>query len=494
MNTARPLCASLALLFLEPALFATQIVAHRGASHDAPENTVSAFKVAWEQAADAIELDIYLTKDGRIAVLHDPTTKRTAGVDRKIEDQTLEELRTLDAGVWKGAHWKGERIPTLEEVLATLPAGRQIFIEIKCGAKVLPELERVLTKSGKQPEQLVIIAFDYDTVKLAKERFPRVTVYWLAAPKKESRGLVPSVEELIVKAKAGGLNGLDLSKDFAIDAAFVSRVKAADLKLHVWTVDDAATALQLAAMGVDGIGTNRPGWMREQIAKTDAASNTVRFAQLSPTVWMHTSMKEVPGFGLVPANGLIVIEGDHSVLVDTAWNDDQTAQILDWATDTLKKPIQSAVFTHAHADKMGGVGIVRKRGIETYALPLSNTLAVKRGLSPAEHELDLRENGPSQTFGPLAIFYPGAGHTTDNIVVNIETAGILFGGCLIRPGGTDNLGNTADGDIAHWDKAVAAVAARFPDSQIVVPSHGAPAGRELFDLTISLARAASKGK
>ncbi len=232
----------------------------------------------------------------------------------------------------------------------------------------------------------------------------------------------------------------------------------------------------------------------ETVPTSSGQRDDVRFSQLSPTVWMHTSKKEVPGYGLVPANGLIVIDGDYSILVDTAWNDDQTVAILDWAESALKKPVKSAVFTHAHADKMGGVGIVRKRGIETYALSLSNKLAVKRGLSPAKHALDLRENGPAQKFGPLTLFYAGAGHTEDNIVVNIEAAGILFGGCLIRPGASDNLGNTADGDIGHWGEATAAVGKRFPDSKIVVPTHGPPAGRELLDHTISLAKAASASK
>ena len=227
---------------------------------------------------------------------------------------------------------------------------------------------------------------------------------------------------------------------------------------------------------------------------SDSKRDDVRFAQLSPTVWMHTSMKDVPAFGLVPANGLLVIDGDHSILIDTAWNDDQTATILDCARLTLKKPVKLAVFTHAHADKMGGVGIVRQRGIQTYALALSNELAIKRGYTPAEAALELRVNGPSQTLGQLTVFYPGAGHTDDNIVVNIEGAGILFGGCLIRPGNSDNLGNTADGNIQHWATATEAVAARFPDSKIVVPSHRPPAGRDLLDHTIALARAASAVK
>src|SRR3954467_2541534 len=142
-----------------------EIIGHRGASYDAPENTVASFKLGWEQQADADELDIYLSKDGQVVVMHDPNTKRTAGADRKIVDQTFEELRQLDAGVWKGPQWAGEKIPTLAEALATMPDGKRFFIEIKSGSEILPELEKVLEASGKRPEQLVIIGFGYETMR-----------------------------------------------------------------------------------------------------------------------------------------------------------------------------------------------------------------------------------------------------------------------------------------------------------------------------------------
>src|SRR4051812_33505820 len=101
----RILLASLLLLHLSLAAAGeprVEIVAHRGASYDAPENTVAAIKLAWEQKADASEFDVYLTKDGQIVISHDANTKRTTGVDKKVAEQTLEEIRRLDAGKWKG--------------------------------------------------------------------------------------------------------------------------------------------------------------------------------------------------------------------------------------------------------------------------------------------------------------------------------------------------------------------------------------------------------
>ena len=90
---------------------AVEIVAHRGASYDAPENTMAATKLAWQQKADAVETDIYLGKDGRIIVFHDRTAKRTGGRDIAIGELTLAEARKLDAGSWKDPKYAGEPVP-----------------------------------------------------------------------------------------------------------------------------------------------------------------------------------------------------------------------------------------------------------------------------------------------------------------------------------------------------------------------------------------------
>ncbi|HEX5177390.1 MAG TPA: glycerophosphodiester phosphodiesterase [Chthoniobacteraceae bacterium] len=259
-----------ALLFVaaisSSSLLAVEIIAHRGASYDAPENTFASFKLGWKQNADADELDIWLSKDGKMVVFHDDNTKRIAGVNQRVAEQTFAELRTLDAGIWKGAAWKGERIPTLEEALATQPPRKRMFIEIKCGPEILAELERVLRESGKTPAELVIIGFGYETMKAAKARFPQIPVFWLVSPEKESRGEKPGVEELVAKTKEARLDGLNLNFKFAIDEAFVRHVKGAGLKLYVWTVDDAKVAQRVAGLGVDGITTNRPEWLRAQLA------------------------------------------------------------------------------------------------------------------------------------------------------------------------------------------------------------------------------------
>lgn len=243
-----------------------KLIAHRGASHDAPENTLAALRLGFAQGADAGEVDVHLSRDARIVVHHDADTGRTAGRKQALAAQTVGELRALDAGQW--GRWQGsafsEKIPLLAEILALVPAGRRLFIELKVGAEILPELEQVIRASGLAPRQLPLITFDLATARAAKLRLPAHEVCWIV--EYPGFGRTPRLDDLIHQAKAAGLNGLDLEFKFPIDAAYVQTIHAAGLKLYTWTVDDPAVARALAAAGVDGLTTNRPGWMREQLS------------------------------------------------------------------------------------------------------------------------------------------------------------------------------------------------------------------------------------
>lgn len=244
-----------------------EIVAHRGASFNAPENTLAALKLAWEQKADASEFDIYLTKDGKLVVTHDATTKRVAGTDLKVAGSTLEELRKLDVGKWKAEKYAGEKMPTLEEMLATVPAGKRVFIEVKCGPEAVPEMDRIIKASKLKPEQTCVISFNADVIAASKKARPDLQALWIVtlAPKNQKPR---TAEELITKAKEIKADGLDLSATPAVlNEMFGKKVKAAGLKLYVWTVNDAVLAKQMIAAGAESITTDKPGWLREQLAK-----------------------------------------------------------------------------------------------------------------------------------------------------------------------------------------------------------------------------------
>src|SRR5829696_8958313 len=178
----RSLLATLALTV--SSADAVDIVAHRGASYDAPENTLAAEKLAWQQGADAVETDIFLSKDGKLAVSHDKNTKRTAGRDAEIVDLTMAELKQLDAGTWKGPQFAGERIPVLEEQIALIPPGKRLFVEIKIGPEIVPELKRVLAKMGASEKNITVISFKYETLQEVRKQLPQLKTEWLVGYKK----------------------------------------------------------------------------------------------------------------------------------------------------------------------------------------------------------------------------------------------------------------------------------------------------------------------
>jgi glycerophosphoryl diester phosphodiesterase len=260
------------MILLPSSARAAEIIGHRGASHDAPENTVASVSLAWKQNADASEIDIYLTKDKRIIALHDRTTKKTTGKDWKPAERTLAELATLDAGSWKSPKYAGEPIPTLEDILDTIPPGRRLVIEIKCGPEVLPHLQTVLEACPKSPDQIVIIAFEWAVITGAKQRSPKIPCYWLygTTPRvdKETGKISDRPDELLARCKAAGLDGLDIHHESQITPEFMKRMKDAGLGLLVWTVNDPEVARRMVDLGVAGITTDRPAWLREQLQTT----------------------------------------------------------------------------------------------------------------------------------------------------------------------------------------------------------------------------------
>jgi glycerophosphoryl diester phosphodiesterase len=244
-----------------------ELIAHRGESADAPENTLAAFRLAWERKVPAIELDVHLTKDGRLAVCHDFDTKRCAGVEHKIRESLWDELKDLDVGRKFNPKFAGEKLPLLEDALATLPAGARCFIEIKCGPEAIGALAKVVESCGKQPEQLAVISFNAEAVAEAKRKLPQLKAYYLASFKNSGGKWTPTAEQLIKQAREIKADGLDLSFRGPLDEEFVRKVRDAKLGLYVWTINDVDVARDLLKLGVDGITTDKAAWLRGELNK-----------------------------------------------------------------------------------------------------------------------------------------------------------------------------------------------------------------------------------
>lgn len=158
---------------------AVQFVAHRGESEAAPENTLESFTLAWARGARLIEGDFHLTLDGEVVCMHDSNAGRTCGVKRELAELTLAEIKALDAGAWKGPQWRFTRVPTLAEVLGTMPDYGEIYIEFKSVGPIVDRLREIFAASGRRPEQLTFIAFDETTIATVKRLFPAHRAYWL---------------------------------------------------------------------------------------------------------------------------------------------------------------------------------------------------------------------------------------------------------------------------------------------------------------------------
>ena len=251
---------------------AVEIIAHRGASHDAPENTLASVQLGWERNADAVEVDVYLSKDGKIVVIHDENTKRTTGHDGLVHKMTWAQLQKLDAGSWKNKKFKGEPIPLLSQLLETIPNGKYLVIEIKCGPEIIQPLVALLKKTKTPPSKTAIISFSFEVVAAAKKQFPKRPVYFLSGVKqnKTTQRWEPAVETLVKKARDAGLDGLSLGfKEAADDSALLGYLRrmrkdtgSHKLGFYVWTVNDRRMAKMFTDVGVDGITTDRPAFLR----------------------------------------------------------------------------------------------------------------------------------------------------------------------------------------------------------------------------------------
>ncbi|MFC0875699.1 glycerophosphodiester phosphodiesterase family protein [Saccharicrinis sp. FJH2] len=233
-----------------------EYIAHRGASYNAPENTMASVDLAWEIGADAVEVDVYMSLDNRIMVCHDDTTLRTSGLKLVISKSKAKLLRKLDMGSWKDHQYAGEKMPYLTEVINSVPPHKTLVIEIKCGKEILPYLKEIMDTTPKA-SQIVFISFGWETILETKKTFPNNKCYWLSD---ENEGLSEKIKE----ASQNKLDGINLYYGI-INQSVMNLAKRYKLDVLCWTVDDPAEAKKLIKLGVSGITTNRPAWLKRQV-------------------------------------------------------------------------------------------------------------------------------------------------------------------------------------------------------------------------------------
>ncbi len=266
------LIAAIVLIALTPTLTpvvpataasAPLVVAHRGASAYAPENTVAAFELARDRGADMFELDVQETKDHHLVLMHDTTLGRTTDVEEvfpgrapwRIGEFTLAEIRRLDAGSWFSRKYAGEAVPTLGEALRAMrDSGLGLLLEIK-EPRLYPGIEaRVAEEIGRDPAwrgRIVVQSFDWNSMRRFHGLMPEVPIGLLGTPRiAELPGLARFADQI--------------NPPYAdVTAEYVRRVHRLRMKVLAWTVDDPAAVRRLIGAGVDGVITNKPDIVRE---------------------------------------------------------------------------------------------------------------------------------------------------------------------------------------------------------------------------------------
>jgi metallo-beta-lactamase class B len=190
-----------------------------------------------------------------------------------------------------------------------------------------------------------------------------------------------------------------------------------------------------------------------------------------------------------PANGLFAVTAKSVVLINSPWDEDQTRQLIDSVKRRFNKPIKLCIATHFHDDCVGGLDVLRHKGTKTYSSKLTDELAAKNGNKRAQftfvHDTTFVINGLK-----LQTYYPGAGHTRDNIVVWFPKQKILFGGCFIKSLETNSIGNIADADIKQWPASLKNLTAHFANARVVIPGHQSWAGgTKQFNHTLQIINA-----
>ncbi len=230
------------------------VLGHRGASADAPENTLASFRLAMEQGADGVELDAWRCATGEVVVIHDESTARTCGEELLVPEATLARLRALDAGALRGARFRGERIPLLAEVLEALPDAI-VNVELKArrgrpDAALAVEVARLVAAAGAA-RRVVISSFDFGLVAALRRAAPALATALLFEDAWHWRLRVPLA---VARLRPSALH----PERRLCTRARIAGWRARGLGVAAWTVDDPAEAGRLARDGATAVVTNAP--------------------------------------------------------------------------------------------------------------------------------------------------------------------------------------------------------------------------------------------
>ena len=207
----------------------------------------------------------------------------------------------------------------------------------------------------------------------------------------------------------------------------------------------------------------------------------LKVEKIEDGIYLHTSFKKISGWGLVASNGLVVLDNKDAYIIDTPMTTKDTEALVKWIreNDFIAK---GSISTHFHGDSAAGISYLNSVSIPTHASKLTNELIHKDGREQTEYSFDSTSYWLVK--GKIEVFYPGAGHTRDNVVVWMPNKKILFGGCFVK---SKSLGYLGDAVLDSWPTSAEKLISRYRTARLVVPGHGKVGDVSLLTETLNLA-------
>ena len=220
------------------------------------------------------------------------------------------------------------------------------------------------------------------------------------------------------------------------------------------------------------------------VAFANQEVHQLKITKLNDNVYQHISYKKVGSYGMVGASGLVVLDGANAHIIDTPWTAQDTKKLVAWIA-SKNLTLKSAVVTHFHQDASGGLSFLNSLKIKTYATSLTNELLSSKQRDTSSHAI--RNSEYTLLTDKIETFYPGAGHSQDNIVVWLPKEKILFGGCFVKSIESKGLGYTGHASVKDWPISIQNVINKYPNVEMVVPGHGKIGDISLLRHTAQLA-------
>lgn len=212
----------------------------------------------------------------------------------------------------------------------------------------------------------------------------------------------------------------------------------------------------------------------------------LRIQHLTDNFYVYTTYKDLNGF-MFPSNSMYLVTGDGVVLFDTPWDTTQFQPLLDSISERHRKKVVLAISTHSHDDRTAGLEFLRQKGVKTYSSKLTYDLCKQHHEKQAEFYFE-KDTVFSVGNYKFETYYPGEGHTKDNIVIWFEQHQVLYGGCLVKSTENKNLGNIADANVREWKPTIKRVIKKFRKPKFVIPGHFGWQSNKALEHTLKLLR------